>query len=143
VTAGKVRHLGLSEASADTIRRAVAVHPIAALQSEWSLFSRDIEAEVVPTCRELGIGIVPFSPLGRGLLTGTVTNVDTLAENDFRRSNPRFADGNFEHNLRLVDVVKDNARPGGAGLAPGPGRRRRPHPRHEAAALPRGERGRA
>jgi diketogulonate reductase-like aldo/keto reductase len=117
VTAGKVRHLGLSEASADTIRRAVAVHPIAALQSEWSLFSRDIEAEVVPTCRELGIGIVPFSPLGRGLLTGTVTNVDTLAENDFRRSNPRFADGNFEHNLRLVDVVKDIA--GAHGCTPG------------------------
>jgi aryl-alcohol dehydrogenase-like predicted oxidoreductase len=71
----------------------------------------------VPTCRELGIGIVPFSPLGRGLLTGTVTNVDTLAENDFRRSNPRFADGNFEHNLRLVDVVKDIA--GAHGCTPG------------------------
>jgi len=109
VTAGKVRHLGLSEASADTIRRAVAIHPIAALQSEWSLFSRDVEAEVVPTCRELGIGIVPFSPLGRGLLTGTVTTLDELAENDFRRTNPRFTDGNLEHNLRLVDVVKDVA----------------------------------
>jgi aryl-alcohol dehydrogenase-like predicted oxidoreductase len=109
VTAGKVRHLGLSEASADTVRRAVAVHPVAALQSEWSLFSRDIEDDVVPTCRELGIGIVPFSPLGRGMLTGTVTSLDDLADNDFRRSNPRFSDGNLEHNLRLVDVVKDIA----------------------------------
>ncbi len=109
VAAGKVRHLGLSEASAGTIRRAVAVHPVTALQSEWSLFSRDIEAEVLPTCRELGIGIVPFSPLGRGLLTGTVTSLDQLTENDFRRTNPRFADGNLEHNLRLVDVVKEIA----------------------------------
>ena len=117
VAAGKVRHLGLSEASADTIRRAVAVHPVAALQSEWSLFSRDIEATVLPTCRELGIGIVPFSPLGRGLLTGTVTTVDALAENDFRRSNPRFADGNLEHNLRLVDVVKEIA--AARGCTPG------------------------
>jgi aryl-alcohol dehydrogenase-like predicted oxidoreductase len=117
VTAGKVRHLGLSEASADTIRRAVAVHPIAALQSEWSVFSRDIEARVLPACRELGIGIVPFSPLGRGLLTGTVTSVDALADNDFRRSNPRFADGNLEHNLRLVEVVREIA--AARGCTPG------------------------
>ena len=117
VTAGKVRHLGLSEASADTIRRAVAVHPIAALQSEWSVFSRDIEARVLPTCRELGIGIVPFSPLGRGLLTGTVTNVEELADNDFRRSNPRFAEGNLEHNLRLVEVVREIA--AARGCTPG------------------------
>ncbi|MDX6485663.1 MAG: hypothetical protein QOF43_816, partial [Gaiellaceae bacterium] len=101
VEAGKVRHLGLSEASADTIRRAAAVHPIAALQSEWSLFSRDIEDDVVPTCRTLGIGLVPFSPLGRGMLTGTVTSVDALADNDFRRTQPRFLDGNFQHNLEL------------------------------------------
>jgi aryl-alcohol dehydrogenase-like predicted oxidoreductase len=117
VAAGKVRHLGLSEASAATIRRAATVHPVAALQSEWSLFSRDIEAEVAPTCRELGIGIVPFSPLGRGLLTGTVTTVDELAENDFRRTNPRFAEGNLEHNLRLVEVVKDIA--AARGCTPG------------------------
>ena len=76
VTAGKVRHLGLSEASVDTIRRAAAVHPIAALQSEWSLWSRELEDEIVPTCRELGIGIVPFSPLGRGFLTGAITSTD-------------------------------------------------------------------
>ena len=95
VEAGKVRHLGLSEASADTIRRAAATHPIAALQTEWSLFSRDIEDEIVPTCRELGIGIVPYSPLGRGLLTGTVTSVDELAEDDFRRGQPRFQGENL------------------------------------------------
>ena len=117
VTAGKVRHLGLSEASADTIRRAAAVAPVAALQSEWSLFSRDIESEVLGTCRELGIGIVPFSPLGRGLLTGTVTSLDELADNDFRRSNPRFADGNLEHNLRLVETVRDIA--AARGCTPG------------------------
>ena len=106
VTAGKVGHLGLSEASADTIRRAAAVHPIAAVQSEWSLFSRDIEARVAPACRELGIGIVPFSPLGRGLLTGTVTSFDDLADNDFRRTNPRFTDGNLARNLALVAEVQ-------------------------------------
>src|ERR671925_110235 len=84
VAAGKVRHLGLSEAAADTIRRAHAVHPISALQSEWSLWSRDIEREIVPTCRELGIGLVPYSPLGRGFLTGAVTSTDSLAADDFR-----------------------------------------------------------
>src|SRR5262245_42858434 len=109
VTAGKVRHLGLSEASADTVRRAAAVHPIAALQSEWSLFTRDLERDIVPTCRELGIGLVPFSPLGRGLLTGTVTTVDDLAANDFRRSNPRFQEGNLERNLAAVQVVRQIA----------------------------------
>ena len=109
VTAGKVRHLGLSEASADTIRRAAAVHPIAALQSEWSLFTRDLEREIVPTCRELGIGLVPFSPLGRGLLTGTVTSLDGLAENDFRRTNPRFLDGNLEKNVAAVKIVQQVA----------------------------------
>ena len=150
VAAGKVRHLGLSEASADTIRRAVAVHPIAAVQSEWSVFSRDIEARVLPTCRELGIGIVPFSPLGRGLLTGTVTNVDELADNDFRRSNPRFAEGNLEHNLRLVEVVREIAAaqgctPGQVALAwlhaqgddvvPIPGTKRRRYLEENVAAL--------
>ena len=117
VAAGKVRHLGLSEASADTIRRAAAVHPIAAVQSEWSLFSRDIERAVVPACRELGIGIVPFSPLGRGLLTGAVTSTAELADNDFRRTQPRFQDGNLERNLESVAVVQDIA--AGLGCTPG------------------------
>jgi len=116
VTAGKVRALGLSEASADTIRRAAATHPIAALQSEWSLFTRGLEAEIVPTCRELGIGLVPFSPLGRGLLTGRVTSTDDLAANDFRRSNPRFSEGNFERNLAAVAVVEDVAKARGCTL---------------------------
>jgi len=106
VTAGKVRHLGLSEASVDTIRRAAAVHPIAALQSEWSLWSRDIEREVVGVCRELGIGIVPYSPLGRGMLTGTVTSAADLAINDFRRDMPRFQAEAFAANQRLVDEVR-------------------------------------
>jgi aryl-alcohol dehydrogenase-like predicted oxidoreductase len=99
VGAGKVRHLGLSEAAPETIRRAHAVHPITAVQTEWSLWSRDIEDEVAPTCRELGIGIVPYSPLGRGFLTGTITSVDALADNDFRRNNPRFAGDALERNL--------------------------------------------
>ena len=106
VQAGKVRHLGLSEASVDTVRRAAAVHPIAALQSEWSLFTRELEREIVPTCRELGIGLVPFSPLGRGLLTGALTDTSSLADNDFRRTNPRFEDESFDHNLALVEEVK-------------------------------------
>jgi aryl-alcohol dehydrogenase-like predicted oxidoreductase len=106
VAAGKVRNLGLSEASPDTIRRAHAVHPIAALQSEWSLFSRALEAEIVPACRELGIGLVPFSPLGRGFLTGSVQSLDSLAPDDFRRTVPLFDDANIDANLALVDVVK-------------------------------------
>ncbi|MFF0494518.1 aldo/keto reductase [Nocardia sp. NPDC004068] len=106
VRAGKVRHLGISEASADTIRRAHAVHPVTALQSEWSLWTRDIEAEIVPTCRELGIGIVPFSPLGRGMLTGALASVADLPENDMRRRLPRFSDANFERNLALVDALR-------------------------------------
>ncbi|MFD9071468.1 aldo/keto reductase [Streptomyces lasiicapitis] len=109
VAAGKVRHLGLSEASARTIRRAHAVHPIAALQSEWSLWTRDLEDEIAPVCRELGIGIVPFSPLGRGFLTGRVTSVDTLEADDIRRTQPRFADGNLERNLAIVDALNDIA----------------------------------
>jgi aryl-alcohol dehydrogenase-like predicted oxidoreductase len=109
VAAGKVRHLGLSEATAGTVRRAAAAHPIAALQSEWSLFTRDLEREIVPACRELGIGLVPFSPLGRGLLTGTVTSLDGLAANDFRRNNPRFKDGNLQRNLEAVAVVRNIA----------------------------------
>ncbi|WP_326619242.1 aldo/keto reductase [Streptomyces decoyicus] len=103
VAAGKVRHLGLSEAGAATLRRAHAVHPIAALQSEWSLWTRDLEPEIAPVCRELGIGLVPFSPLGRGFLTGRYTSVEGLPESDVRRSQPRFADGNLEQNLAIVD----------------------------------------
>ncbi|GES34508.1 aldo/keto reductase [Streptomyces angustmyceticus] len=103
VAAGKVRHLGLSEASAATLRRAHAVHPIAALQSEWSLWTRDLEHETAAVCRELGIGLVPFSPLGRGFLTGRYTSVKGLPESDVRRSQPRFADGNLEQNLAIVE----------------------------------------
>jgi len=106
VQAGKVRHLGLSEPSADTIRRAAAVAPIAAVQSEWSLFSRDIEDTVVAACRELGIGLVPYSPLGRGLLTGAIAGVENLADDDFRRSLPRFEADNLAANLELVQEVR-------------------------------------
>ncbi|MEU1547212.1 aldo/keto reductase [Nocardia sp. NPDC005745] len=109
VEAGKVRHLGLSEAGAQTIRRAHAVHPIAALQSEWSLWTRDPEAEVAPVCRELGIGLVPFSPLGRGFLTGRYNSVEGLAETDVRRSQPRFAEGNLERNLAIVAKLTELA----------------------------------
>ncbi|WP_083752283.1 aldo/keto reductase [Saccharothrix sp. ALI-22-I] len=109
VAEGKVRYLGLSEASAETIRRAHAVHPISALQSEWSLWTRDIEAEIAPTCRELGIGIVPFSPLGRGFLTGRVTSVADLAEDDMRRNLPRFAEENFARNTAIVDALRELA----------------------------------
>jgi len=114
VEAGKVRHLGLSEASVDTIRRASAVHPIAALQTEWSIFSRDIEQEIVPVCRELGVGLVPYSPLGRGLLTGAVGSLDQLQDDDFRRTQPRFQGDNLGRNLELVAVVKDIAAAHGA-----------------------------
>lgn len=114
VEAGKVRYLGLSEASVDTIRRAAAVHPIAALQSEWSLWSRDIEDDVVGVCRELGIGIVPYSPLGRGMLTGTVTSADDLDEMDYRRTMPRFEGEAFARNLTLVDEVRAVAEKHGA-----------------------------
>ncbi|AXB46999.1 aldo/keto reductase [Amycolatopsis albispora] len=110
VAAGKVRHLGLSEAGAETIRRAHAVHPITALQTEWSLWSRDIEDEVVPTCRELGIGIVPYSPLGRGLLTGRFQSKADFGAGDFRQqSQPRMADGNLERNLELVAKLRELA----------------------------------
>ncbi|MFG2484685.1 aldo/keto reductase [Streptomyces virginiae] len=109
VQAGKVRHLGLSEAGEQTLRRAHAVHPIAALQSEWSLWTRDLEAEIAPVCRELGIGMVPFSPLGRGFLTGRYSSVEGLADNDVRRSQPRFADGNLERNLVIVEKLNELA----------------------------------
>ncbi|MFC8451497.1 aldo/keto reductase [Kitasatospora sp. NPDC057223] len=106
VTAGKVGYLGLSEASAQTIRRAHAVHPITAVQTEYSLWSRDVEDEVIPTLRELGIGLVPYSPLGRGFLTGAIASPDDLAEGDFRRIAPRFQGDNFERNRALVDQVR-------------------------------------
>jgi aryl-alcohol dehydrogenase-like predicted oxidoreductase len=109
VTEGKVRHLGLSEAAAGTIRRAHAVHPITALQSEWSLWTRGLEAEIVPTCRELGIGIVPYSPLGRGFLSGRFTSPDQLDADDFRRHGPRFTGENLEQNLRLASKVAELA----------------------------------
>jgi aryl-alcohol dehydrogenase-like predicted oxidoreductase len=104
--AGKIRYAGISEASAATIRAAHAVHPVTALQSEWSLWTRGIEGEILDTCRELGIGIVPFSPLGRGFLTGAVTSVADLPEDDMRRGLPRFAEGNFERNMAIVDALR-------------------------------------
>jgi aryl-alcohol dehydrogenase-like predicted oxidoreductase len=117
VRSGKIRHAGLSEASPETLQRAAAVHPIAALQIEWSLWTRDIEAEVLPTCRELGIGIVAYSPLGRGFLTGQITSPDDLAPDDVRRHNPRFSADNFARNMALVDRVREIA--AGLGATPG------------------------
>jgi aryl-alcohol dehydrogenase-like predicted oxidoreductase len=105
VTEGKVLHIGLSEAAPETIRRAHAVHPIAALQTEYSLWTRDPEAELLPLVRELGIGFVPYSPLGHGFLTGTIRSPEELSDDDWRKSNPRFTAGNFEKNLRIVDEV--------------------------------------
>ncbi|WP_414687901.1 aldo/keto reductase [Mycobacterium sp.] len=118
VNAGKVRHLGLSEVTADELRAAVAVHPIAAVQSEWSIWSRDVERRVVPTAAELGVGFVPYSPLGRGFLTGTVrTAADLSSPTDFRRTMPRFAQGALDANLAVVDVVKSVADQQGATAA--------------------------
>src|SRR6266516_2951816 len=109
VKAGKVRYLGLSEASPETIRRAHGVHPITALQSEYSLWTRDPEDKVLPTLRELGIGFVAYSPLGRGFLTGQIRSVDDLPEDDWRRSNPRFQEEALQENLQLADRVKELA----------------------------------
>jgi aryl-alcohol dehydrogenase-like predicted oxidoreductase len=150
VVEGKVGHLGLSEASAATVRRAVAVHPITAVQTEWSLFTRDIEAEVAPACRELGVGIVPYSPLGRGLLTGAISTTEAMTVDDIRRrAQPRFQGDNLEHNLGLVEVVKTVASrhdctPGVVALAwvlaqgddvvPIPGTRRRRYLEENVAA---------
>lgn len=106
VAEGKVLHIGLSEAGPTTIRRAHTVHPIAALQTEYSLWTRDPEAELLPLLRELGIGFVPYSPLGHGFLTGTIRSPEDLADDDWRKNNPRFTEGNFEKNLRIVDEVK-------------------------------------
>jgi aryl-alcohol dehydrogenase-like predicted oxidoreductase len=109
VRAGKVRHLGLSEAGAETLRRAQAVHPVTALQTEYSLWSRDPEDEILATCRELGIGFVAYSPLGRGFLTGQIKSPDDLAPDDFRRKSPRFQGDNFQKNLDLVQRIEQMA----------------------------------
>ncbi|MDH6222464.1 aldo/keto reductase [Streptomyces pseudovenezuelae] len=106
VAEGKVRHIGLSEAGPETIRRAHAVHPVAALQTEYSLWTRDVEAEILPLLRELGIGFVPYSPLGHGLLTGQIRTVDDFTDDDWRKTNPRFTGENFHRNLRIVDEVQ-------------------------------------
>jgi aryl-alcohol dehydrogenase-like predicted oxidoreductase len=109
VKEGKIRHIGLSEAAPETIRRAHGVHPITALQTEYSLWTRDVEAEILPTCRELGIGFVPYSPLGRGFLANRFSSPDEIDEGDFRRSNPRFQGENWESNQRIVAKVKEIA----------------------------------
>jgi aryl-alcohol dehydrogenase-like predicted oxidoreductase len=106
VAEGKVRHIGLSEASPDTIRRAHAVHPVAALQTEYSLWTRDPETDLLPLLRELGIGFVPYSPLGHGFLTGQIRSVDDFADDDWRKTNPRFIGENFQRNLRIVGEVE-------------------------------------
>ena len=149
VEQGKVRHLGLSEASPETIRRAHAVHPITALQTEYSLWTRDPEDAVLPTVRELGIGFVAYSPLGRGFLSGAIASPDDLAEGDFRRNNPRFQGANFDKNLELVERVREIAAerdvtPGQLALAwllhqsedivPIPGTKRREYLEENAAA---------
>jgi aryl-alcohol dehydrogenase-like predicted oxidoreductase len=150
IDAGKVRYLGLSEAAPDTIRRAHAVHPITALQSEWSLWSRDLEDEVIPTARALGVGIVPYSPLGRGFLTGQIRSPEELTRGDFRRGTPRFEGENFTRNLDVVERVRTIATekavtPGQLALAwvqargddvvPIPGTKRRTYLEENVAAL--------
>jgi aryl-alcohol dehydrogenase-like predicted oxidoreductase len=150
VAAGKVRYLGLSEAAPATIRRAHAVHPISALQTEYSVWSREPEAEILPTLRELGIGFVPYSPLGRGFLTGTLRSLDALDAGDFRRYQPRFQGDNLAHNVAIVEVVEQLAQakgctPGqvalafvhaaGRDVAPIPGTKRRTYLEENVAAL--------
>lgn len=117
VREGKIRHIGLSEAGPDTLRRAAAVHPIAALQSEYSLWERDVEAEVLPTCRELDIGFVPYSPLGRGFLAGAIRSLADLPTDDYRRRDPRYSDENMPGNLAIVDAVGEVARRHGVSHA--------------------------
>jgi aryl-alcohol dehydrogenase-like predicted oxidoreductase len=114
VREGKVKHIGLSEAAPETIRRAHAVHPLAAIQTEYSLWTRDPEAEILPLVRQLGIGFVAYSPLGRGFLTGQIRSIEQLGRDDFRASNPRFANGHLEENLRIVEAVDAVARDVGA-----------------------------
>jgi aryl-alcohol dehydrogenase-like predicted oxidoreductase len=150
VEQGKVRHLGLSEAGSATLRRAAAVHPIAALQTEYSLWCRFVESDVLKTCRELGIGFVPYSPLGRGMLTGAIRTMADLAENDRRRDHPRFQEGNFEANAALVRPILELAdakrcKPAqlalawllaqGADVVPIPGTKRRTHLSENLATL--------
>ncbi len=106
VKQGKVRYLGLSEAKPATIRRANKIHPITALQTEYSLWTRDVEIEILPTCRELGIGFVPYSPLGRGFLSGKIKSVDDLSKDDFRKRSPRFSDENLKKNLQIVEMLE-------------------------------------
>jgi aryl-alcohol dehydrogenase-like predicted oxidoreductase len=149
IAEGKIRYYGLSEAAAATISRAHAVHPVTALQSEYSLWTRDPEAEILPLLRELGIGFVPFSPLGRGFLTGALRSTDQLAADDFRLNNPRFSEENFAQNLRIVDQVEAVAAEAGATpaqtalawllaqadfIAPIPGTKRVPRLEENAAA---------
>ncbi|MGZ4430199.1 MAG: aldo/keto reductase [Gaiellales bacterium] len=149
VRAGKTRHIGLSETAPDTLRRGHAVHQITAVQSEYSLWTRDVEEEVLPTCRELGIGFVAYSPLGRGFLTGTLRSPDEFGPDDFRRAAPRFQGDNFRRNLELVTRVKElsaehDCTPGQLALAwvmargddivPIPGTRRRRHLEENVAA---------
>jgi aryl-alcohol dehydrogenase-like predicted oxidoreductase len=117
VREGKVAHVGLSEASAATLRRAAAVHPIAALQSEYSLWEREVEREILPTARELGIGFVPYCPLGRGFLAGTINSPAELSESDYRRQDPRYAEGNFSKNLAVVAALKQVGAAHGASAA--------------------------
>jgi aryl-alcohol dehydrogenase-like predicted oxidoreductase len=114
VQQGKVRYLGLSEAGEDTIRRAHKVHPIAALQSEYSLWERNLEARIIPLLRQLGIGLVPFAPLGRGFLTGTVQRAESFPEGDFRKNDPRFQGANFDANVRIAEAVQEVAKRKGA-----------------------------
>jgi aryl-alcohol dehydrogenase-like predicted oxidoreductase len=150
VDEGKVKHLGLSEAGPDTIRRAHATHPIAAVQSEYSLWSRDVEETVLPVLKELGIGLVAYSPLGRGFLTGAIKSVDDLAPDDYRRTNPRFLEENLARNLELVSVVERLAAERGVtpaqlalawvagrwdGIVPIPGTKRRTRLEENAGAL--------
>jgi len=150
VKAGKVRYLGLSEAAADTIRRASAVHPITALQTEYSLWSRDVEDEILPTVRELGIGFVAYSPLGRGFLTGRITRPEDIAEGDWRKNHPRFQGDNFQKNVDLIRRVEALARqkrctPGqlalgwllakGDDIVPIPGTKRRKYVEENVGAL--------
>jgi aryl-alcohol dehydrogenase-like predicted oxidoreductase len=148
VEQGKVRHLGLSEASAETIRRAHAVHPITAVQTEYSLWTRDVEPEILPTLQELGIALVAYSPLGRGFLSGRFSSPEDLDEGDFRRNGPRFTGENLEQNLKLAEIVKELAQE--KGITPGQlalawvlhrGKHIVPIPGTKRVKVPRGERG--